>query len=102
MVQVNWQAVFGILLIVSGGGWSAYQWWAGKRTANPPEATVTRSADEPPPPGAIEWVNDIYAAMGEASAESILTCLAGGATRDEARSARIKELEGDESPEVAA
>lgn len=102
MVEINWQAVFGVLLIVAGGGWSGWQWWSGKRTAKPPEATVTRSADEPPPPGAVEWVNDIHAAMGDASAESILGCLVGGYTRDEARSERIKELEGNKPAEVAA
>ena len=102
MVEINWQAVFGVLLIVAGGGWSAYQWWSGKRTAKPPEATVTRSADEPPPPGAVEWVKDIHQAMGRASADSVLEQLELGANRDQARDARIQEIEGSDADEVTA
>jgi hypothetical protein len=102
MVEINWQAVFGLLLIAAGGGWAGWQWWSGRRGETAPQATVTRLADEPPPPGAVEWVQDIQSAMGDASAESILTCLEDGATRDEARSARIKELEGHDAGGVAA
>ena len=102
MVEINWQAVFGVLLIVAGGGWSGWQWWSGRRVEKSPESNATRSADEAPPPGAVEWVVDIHSAMGGASAESILTCLIDGATRDEARSARIQELEGKKPAEVAA
>ena len=30
MVEVNWQAVGGALLIAAGGGWTAWQWWSGR------------------------------------------------------------------------
>jgi hypothetical protein len=95
MVEVNWQAIGGALLIAAGGGWSAWQWWSGSRNANPPEAR--RAADEHPPLGAVEWVEDIRMAMGGASAESVLQCLTEGATRDTARRARIEELEATKS-----
>jgi hypothetical protein len=56
-----------------------------------------RAADEHPPSGAVEWVEDIRIAMGGASAESVLQCLTDGATRDAARRARIEELEATKS-----
>jgi hypothetical protein len=102
MVEINWQAVFGILLIAAGGGWAGWQWWSGRRSEKSPEVAAKRSADEPPPPGAVEWVQDIVLAMGDASAESILQCLHDGATRDQARAARIDELEDAKANEVAA
>ena len=94
MVEINWQAIGGILLIAAGGGWSAWQWWSW-RAAKTPEAR--RAADEHPPLGAVEWVEDIRMAMGSASAESVLQCLTDGATRDAARRARIEELEATKS-----
>ena len=52
-----------------------------------------RSADEPPPPGAVDWVTDIAKAMGSADAADTLECLALGYTRDQAQRQRIADLE---------
>lgn len=99
-VEINWQAVSGILLLLAGGGWSGWQWWSARRGGNPPEV-ATRSADELPPPGAVDWVADIQSAMSGASPESVLACLVSGSTRDEARSARILELESQKPARAA-
>jgi len=99
-VSINWQPIIGGILIAGGAIWAAVQAWRSRpvKAANPgrpvePDDPSHRSADEPPPPGAQDWVNDIAAAMGDASAESKLTALRDGLTRDQARMARIAELE---------
>jgi len=38
VVEVNWQAVLGILLILAGGGWAAWQWWQSRpKKTSPPQ-----------------------------------------------------------------
>ena len=99
MIQIDWPQVIGAILIaVSGLGGVA---WGGKvawtkwkalpqgTTAVPPG----RSADEPPPSGAVEWASDIAKAMGTASPQSKLDAILSGCTRDKARALRISELE---------
>ena len=110
-ISVNWQPIIGGILIAGGAIWAAVQAWRSQKTwrsgevkpisrptkadVHPaiPDAPAQRSADEGPPPGAQEWVVDIAAAMGDASAESKLTALRDGLTRDQARMSRIAELE---------
>jgi hypothetical protein len=99
MISIDWPQVIGAILIsVSGIGGLALggkTLWA-KWKSLPPGTTAVppgRSADDGPPPGAVEWVEDIYTAMGSASAESVLIALRDGASRDDARSRRIGELE---------
>jgi len=104
-VELNWQPILGGLLVAGGAAWAAFQAWRARpvrpiswpaNEAMPtvaPDAPPQRSADESAPPGAQEWVRDITAAMGDASAESKLTALRDGLTRDQARMARITELE---------
>jgi len=99
-VSINWQPILGGILIAGGAIWAAVQAWRSRpvKAPNPgrpvePDDPSHRSADEPPPPGAQEWVIDIHSAMGDASEESVLACLRNGATRDQARMARIAELE---------
>jgi hypothetical protein len=96
MISIDWQQLIAYLLLggstlggIAYGGRAA---WNKFRTA-PPAASSERSADEPAPPGAIEWVADICDAMGDASAESKLKALTVGSTRDNARALRITELE---------
>jgi len=99
-VSINWQPIIGGILIAGGAIWAAVQAWRARpvkaaKLVHPiaPDAPSHRSADEPPPPGAQEWVIDIHSAMGDASEESVLACLRDGSTRDQARMARIAELE---------
>ena len=96
MISIDWLQVIGAILIsVSGLGglaWGGKAAWTKFRTATPKTAD-DRSADEPAPPGAIEWVSDICDAMGSATAESKLKALLVGSTRDNARALRIYELE---------
>ena len=42
MVEVNWQAIGGSLLIAAGAGWSAWQWWSG-RAAKTPHTQATEA-----------------------------------------------------------
>jgi hypothetical protein len=96
MISIDWQQVIGSILIggsgLGGAIWVAIAGWNKFRTANP-AATVERSADAPAPAGAVEWLTDVCKAMGDASAESKLSALIQGATRDQARMLRIAELE---------
>jgi hypothetical protein len=96
MVSIDWPQVIGAILIaVSGFGglaWGGKAAWARFRVAKPAGETQ-RAADEPAPDGAVEWVSDICEAMGEASAESKLTVIRAGSSRDQARAWRINELE---------
>ena len=104
-VELNWQPILGVLLVAGGAAWAAFQTWQSRamkpvqtKIVAKPDGTISpvppqRSADEPSPPGAQEWVQDIAAAMGDASAESKLTALRDGLTRDQARTLRIAELE---------
>ena len=108
MISVNWQWVAGIgligvsliaLLIWAGPAllmWAADKLWSpANRSDAPaePEQPAERGADEPPPPGAVAWVNDIANAMSAAASEDVLAALEMGATRDKARELRIASLE---------
>ena len=96
MISIDWQQLIAYLLLAASGlGSIAYGGkiaWSKFRTSKPKTADA-RSADEPAPPGAVEWVADICEAMGDASAESKLAALTVGSTRDNARALRIHELE---------
>jgi len=96
VITIDWQQIIAYLLIgASGLGGIAYGGkavWTRFRTAKPASPSE-RSADEPAPPGAVEWAADINAAMGAASPESKLKAILDGATRDQARTMRILELE---------
>jgi len=93
-IELNWQPIFGAILLTGAAatwGWQAWRSWRSAQVSDP--LTVKRLADEPPPVGAVEWVQDICGAMSGAEAESVVVCLRAGATRDQAKSARIAELE---------
>ena len=116
MVSIDWPVVMGVLLTLLGGlgtaGGGAWWWFKRAKTpVSPKPATVpvvtrftntvdtepvsdVRGADDPAPPGAVAWVQDIVAAMGAAKADSILPALVAGESRDIARARRIGELEG--------
>jgi hypothetical protein len=105
VLTIDWQELLGWILVggsVLGGAlWGFLKITAGrtsawsKLTPAPIDSKTTnaRSADAPPPQGAVEWVADLCDAMGDASADSKLAVIMIGATRDEARAARIAELE---------
>ena len=108
MISVNWQWLAGIgligvsliaLLIWAGPAlmlWAADRLWSpANRSQEPakPDQPAERGADEPPPPGAVAWVNDIATAMSAAASEDVLAALEMGATRDKARELRIASLE---------
>jgi hypothetical protein len=96
MISIDWQSVIAYLLLSASGlggiGYAAHAAWTKFRSLKPAEPKQ-RAADEPAPPGAVEWVQDIDAAMGDAPDTSKLAALKAGATRDTARSLRIAELE---------
>jgi len=96
-MSIDWQQVIGSILIggsgIGGAIWAAIAGWKKFRTGTT-TATAERAADAAAPAGAVEWVADICNAMGNASAESKLTAILLGVTRDGARKARIAELEG--------
>lgn len=96
MISIDWQQVIGYVLVIGGGIAGLAGGVYGLREAwriRKPLASE-RSADAPAPAGAVEWAVDICAAMGTASAESKLTAITNGYTRDAARKFRIAELEG--------
>lgn len=102
MLTIDWQQLLGWLLI-GGSGLGGAVWGFLKITAGPKSAGVlapidskaanARSADAPPPEGAVAWVADLCDAMGDASADTKLSVILIGSTRDQARAARIAELE---------
>ena len=96
MISIDWQQLIAYLLLggsaLGGIAYGGKIAWSKFRTAKPASPSE-RSADEPAPPGAVEWVADICEAMGDASAESKLAALTVGSTRDNARALRIHELE---------
>lgn len=99
MISIDWQQVIGSILIggsgLGGAIWAAIAGW--KKLRSLPFSTTSippgRSADAPAPEGAVDWAVDICKAMGDASADSKLTAILLGVTRDGARQARIAELE---------
>lgn len=122
-VTVNWIPILGIGLIVVGligGAIVGGLVWYSKRSSSPvkepvkipakPVVSVTtldgifpekipakRGADDPAPPGAIEWVQDIVDAMSAAGAPSKLEALLAGSSRNMAQLKRIKEVEAAEA-----
>jgi hypothetical protein len=96
MISIDWQSVLAYLLLggsgIGGIGYAGHAAWKKLRSLKPAEPKL-RAADEPAPSGAVEWVTDIVAAMGDAPDTSKLAALKAGATRDTARSLRIAELE---------
>jgi hypothetical protein len=97
-VSLNWQPILGAVLLIAGAIVGGVQWWRSRSASPQPSQALTRSADAPAPPGAVQWVADIRSAMGAAMAESVLAALADGATRDQARMLRIAELEKPAEP----
>lgn len=95
MIQIDWQQTLAYLLLggsgIGGLIWGGEAAWKKFRSGKP--AITERSADAPAPAGAVEWAVDICKAMGDASADSKLTAILLGVTRDGARQARIAELE---------
>lgn len=97
-IAFNWIEIITWLLLIVGGIGSiglglSIDWTQSTKKPND-VPVVVRSSDAPPPAGAQEWVVDIIGAMASASAESKIAALVNGSTRDEARSRRIAELEG--------
>ena len=105
MIQIDWGYTLGLLLIVGGAvvllgmglRWAVTElpkrWPKPSPTLTDPEQPHVRSADEPPPPGGVDWVMDIANAMGSADAADTLECLTLGYTRDQAQRQRIADLE---------
>ena len=95
MVSINWQFVIASILLAGGAGGTlfllgrqVYSFFT-KTTAG----AKVRGADDPAPPGAVEWVEDICGAMGSAPAGTMLSSLKAGQSRDQARATRIAELQ---------
>ena len=105
MIQIDWGYTLGLLLVVGGAvvllgiglRWVVTElpkrWPKQSSTLTDPEQPHVRSAYEPPPPGAVDWVKDISRAMGSADAADTLECLTLGYTRDQAQRQRIADLE---------
>ena len=98
MISIDWQSILAYLLLsVSGLGgiaWGGKTAWAKLKTFAPkPEGEVTRAADEPAPVGAVEWLEDMWGAMGDASDTSKVEAAKAGCSRDQACMRRIAELE---------
>jgi len=95
MISIDWQFLVAIVLLTIGAGGTLFL--LGKQLYkffwNPFPEESARGADDPAPPGAIEWVEDICIAMGSAPSTSILNSLRAGQSRDQARAARIVELQ---------
>jgi hypothetical protein len=96
-MELDWPSIIGTLLAGFGGlGSLLYggKWFLTQRKAIvAPIATVARSADAGPPPGAVEWVVDIQTAMGASHASNVLEALTDSCSRDQARARRIEQLE---------
>ena len=96
MISIDWQQIIGAVLFgasaIGGIVYGGKVAWTKFRTAKPAEPSE-RLADEPAPPGAVEWVADICDAMGNAPDSTKLGALLAGSTRDHARALRISELE---------
>ena len=96
MIQIDWQQIIAYMLLggsgIGGLIWGGKAAWTKFRSGTP-TTIEDRSADAPAPAGAVEWAVDICSAMGDASAESKLTAILNGHTRDAARKFRIAELE---------
>lgn len=99
MIQIDWQQIFAYILLggsgIGGLIWGGRVAWTKFRSLPPGTTAIPpgRSADAPAPEGAVDWAVDICKAMGDASADSKLTAILLGVTRDGARQARIAELE---------
>ena len=102
MITANWPEIIGTLLLIAGGILTAIVYVPAAMKAKPvsPVTPSTRSADAGPPPGAVDWVLDIIAAMSESQASCILEALEDGCCRDQARARRIEHLEARKWPLV--
>ena len=117
-VSLNWQPILGGLLLVAGAAFAAFQWWRARPTVQQaaqtarPSATDQwlkridgqqslrkRAADEPAPPGAVEWVEDICGVIEGAPDSLILSVLKKGGSRE---SALIAERETRKPSEPTA
>jgi hypothetical protein len=96
MIQIDWQQIIAYLLIGASGlgglAWGGKIAWTRFRTAKP-DGDKSRPADAGPPDGAVEWVEDIIAAMGSSPDSTKLVALQNGYSRDLAKTLRISELE---------
>ena len=111
MVTIDWAFVGMVMVIVGGIGtvvWGAVMLHGRSKTVNltpianrepvkpvtaEPNAVFPRGADMAAPPGAVDWVHDVCAAMSMAEPGTVLESLRGGESRDQARTRRIAELE---------
>lgn len=96
MISIDWQSILAYLLL-GGSGLGGLIWggkaaWTKFRTEKPADK-ASRAADAEPPAGAVEWVEDIIAAMGSAPDSTKLVALQNGYSRDLAKTLRISELE---------
>ena len=122
-ISVNWSAIAGVALIGSGVlgsvGYAIYWYLTRQKPLKPvvpsPEKSVVtvtatdvvkaetkpgkRGADDPPPVGAVAWVEDIVDAMSAAEPKSKLEALLAGASRNMAQDKRIKEVEAADTKE---
>ena len=96
MVQINWQEIIGAVVLLIGGLGSATaagRWFLAARKTAITTAQPVWMSDAGPPEGAVDWAEDLVAAMGQAPADSKLAQILIGANRDQAQAARIAELE---------
>ena len=118
-VSINWQPIAGAVLLLAGVVFFAVQWFRNRphaaQTAKPatPEldnvfeidakkqdsTPKKRRADDPAPPGAVDWVSDVCGAIEGAPAELILGVLKDGGSRE---SALIAERNSRKPAEPAA
>ena len=85
------EKVLGCVLLVAALTFAAWRnGWKVPRFSSEPGV---RGADEPPPPGAVDWATDIAESMSKADDTSKLKAIMEGCTRDEARAMRISEQE---------
>ena len=84
----------GVVLVASAVPWKSMV--AKLKPSQPegqPEVPSVRGADDPPPEGAVDWVQKTEEVCGTASPETILRCLRDGLTLHQARGVRIAELQ---------
>jgi hypothetical protein len=109
VISLDWSNIIGSFLLIAGlcgviivvGVWLADKFNASSRDwiqidqieTKPDKPTATRSADAGPPPGAVDWIVDIQAAMGASHASNVLEALTDSCSRDQARARRIEQLE---------
>ena len=94
--SVNWWLVGGIAFAMLVPALFAVPWLWQKIRSQAAQTDHTgkpkRSADDPAPKGAVEYIVDIEGAMLGAPPELVLQCLRNGMSRDVARRVRIEGL----------